>query len=122
MHVAAEHLVLLVAEHLGGGGIDDGDIALKVDAEDAVTDGLEDGVGLTGKRAEPAFGADLLADVDAEAEDVCGTVLELDELVAVGDGANIAIAVAEVQQTLGFAGLVYQVEVSLERVDDVLPE
>ena len=70
VHVAAEHLVLLVAEHLRGGGIDDGDVAVEVDAEDAVADGLEDGVGLAGEGAEPAFGADLLADVDAEAEDV----------------------------------------------------
>ena len=62
----------LVAEHLRGGGIDDGDAAFEVDAEDAVADGFEDGVGLADEGAELVFGADLLGDVDAEAEDVAG--------------------------------------------------
>ena len=70
VQVAAEHLAGFVAEHLRGGGVDDGDVAVEVGAEDAVADGLEDGVGLAGEGAEAAFDADLLADVDAEAEDV----------------------------------------------------
>ncbi len=94
VQVAAEHLVLLVAEHLGGGGVDDGDLAVEVDAEDAVADGLEDGVGLTGESAEAAFGADLLADVDSEAEDVGGAAGDGDELVAIGDDADLSVGVA----------------------------
>ena len=84
----------LVAEHLGGGGVDDGDAAFEVDAEDAVADGLEDGVGLAGEGAEAAFGANLLADVDAEAEDVGVAAGDVDELVAVGDDADVAVCVA----------------------------
>ncbi len=105
MQVAAEHLVCFVAEHLRGGGVDDGDVAVEVDAEDAVADGLEDGVGLAGEGAETAFGADLLADVDAEAEDVGGAAGDVDELVAVGDDADLAVGVGEVEEALGFAGL-----------------
>ena len=66
----AEQVVGAVAEHLGGGGVDDGDAAGEIDAEDAVADGLEDGVGLVDEGAEFFLGADLLGDVDAEAEDV----------------------------------------------------
>ena len=79
--------------------------AVEVGAEDAVADGLEDGVGLAGEGAEAAFDAGLLADVDAEAEDVGLAVGDVDELVAVGDDADFAVGVGEVEQALGFAGL-----------------
>ncbi len=52
VHVAVEHFVCLVAEHLRCGGIDDGDVAVEVDAVDAVADGLEHGVGLAAEGAE----------------------------------------------------------------------
>ena len=111
MHVAAEHLVLLVAEHLRRGGIDDGDLAVEVDAEDAVADGLEDGVRLAGEGAEAAFGADLLADVDAEAKDVRRAAGNVDELVAIGDDADLAVCVREMEQALRLAGLGDLVEI-----------
>ena len=101
---AAEHLGGLEAEHLRGGGIDEGDFAVEIGAEDAVADGLEDGVGLTGEGAETAFDASLLGDVDAEAEDVGLAIGDVDELVAIGDDAYFAVGVREVEQTLGFAG------------------
>ena len=103
MHVAAEDLVGLEAEHLRGGGVDDGDVAVEVDAEDAVADGLEDGVGLAAEGAELVFGADLFGDVDAEAEDVGIAAGDFDELVAVGDDADVAVDVAEVEQALDLA-------------------
>ncbi len=103
--VAAEYLCGLIAEHLSGCGIDDGDAAVEVGAEDAVADGLEDGVGLAGEGAETAFDAGLLGDVDAEAEDVGVAVGDVDELVAIGDDADFAVGVREMQEALGFAGL-----------------
>ncbi len=114
--IATKHLVLFVAEHFGSSGIDDSDVALQVHTEDAVAYRFEDGVGLAGESAEAAFGTDLLADVDAEAEDVAGTILEPHELVAVGDDTDLAIAVAEVEQALGLTGIEDEVEVGLEGV------
>ncbi len=117
VHVAAEHLFGLVAEHLSGGGIDDGDVAVEVDAEDAVADGLEDGVGLAGEGAQAVFDADLLADVDAEAEDVGFAAGDVDELVAVGDDADFAVDVAQMEQALGLASLGDLAEVDCEGRD-----
>ena len=105
MDVAAKHLALFVAEHLCCGCVDHGDPAFEVDAVDAITDGLQNGVGLSGEGAEAAFGADLLADVDAEAEDIGGAAGDADELVAVGDDANLAVGVREMEEALGLAGL-----------------
>ncbi len=113
VEVAAEHLFFFVAEHLGCGSVGDSDVAVEVDGEDAVADGLEDGVGLAGEGAETAFGADLLADVDAEAEDVGRQAGDGDELVAVGDDADLAVGVGEVEEALGFAGLCDLCEVTL---------
>ena len=104
----------LVPEHLGGGGVDDGDAAFEVDAVDAVADGFEDGVGLAGEGADAAFGADLLADVDAEAEDVGVAAGDVDELVAEGDEADFAVAMAEVEHALAFAGGADLVEIAAE--------
>ena len=78
-------------------------VAVEVDAEDAVADGLQDGVGLADEGAEFVFGAHLLCDVDAEAEHVGVAAGDLDELVAVGDDAHFAVDVAEVEQTLHLA-------------------
>ena len=103
VHVAAEEFFGLVAEHLRGGGVDDGDVAVEVDAVDAVADGFEDGVGLADEGAELVFGADLLGDVDAEAEDVGVAAGDFDELVAVGDDADVAVDVAEVEEALNVA-------------------
>ena len=56
-----------------------------------------------------SFGADLVGDVDAEAEDVgllAGLGIgELDELVAEGDDADVAVLVADMEAALGFSGL-----------------
>ena len=93
VQVAAEHLFFFVTEHLRGSDVGDGDVAIEVDGEDAVADGLEDGVGLTGEGAETAFGAYLFADVDTEAQDIGGATGDVDEFVAVSDNADIAVGV-----------------------------
>ena len=49
---------------------------------------------LAAERAELVFGADLLGDVDAEAEHVRLAAGDVDELVAVGDDADFAVDVA----------------------------
>ena len=113
MQVAAEHLFFFVAEHLCCRDVGDGDIPVEVDGEDAVADGLEDGVGLAGKGSELAFGANLFADIDAEAEDVGDTARNVDELVAVGDDAVLAVGVREMEEALGFAGLADLFEIGL---------
>ena len=115
VHALAEELFGLVAEHLGGGRVDDGDPAVEVEAEDAVADGLEDGVGLPGKGAELAFDARLFGDIDAEGEDVAVAVGRLDELVAIGDDVRVAVAMGEVQETLRLAGVQDLVEVPGEQ-------
>ena len=103
VHVAAEDLFGFEADHLGGGRIDDGAVAIEVDAVNAVADGLQDGVGLAAECAELVLGADLLADVDAEAEDIGIAPGDFDELVAVGDDADLAVDVAEVKHSLDLA-------------------
>ncbi len=52
-----------------------------------------------------SFGADLFADVDAEAEDVGIAAGDVDELIAVGDDPDLAIDVGEVEEALDLAGL-----------------
>ena len=95
-------------------GIDDGAVAIEVDAVDAVADGLEDGVGLAAEGAELVLGADLLGDVDAEAEDVGVAAGDFDELVAVGDDAHVAVDMAEVEQALDLAAAQDVAEIFLE--------
>ncbi len=105
VHLAAEHLSPGVAQHLGGGGVDDGDPAFEVDAVDTVGDGFEDGIGLTGKGAKAAFGANLLADIHAEAEDVGVAAGGTDELVPIGDDARLLVGMGEMEEALRFTGL-----------------
>ena len=103
VHVASEDFGRFEAEHLGGGGVDHGDVAVEIDTEDAVANGFEDGVGLADEGAELVFGAHLLGDVDAECEDVRVAAGGLDELVAIGDDADFAVDVLQVEQALDVA-------------------
>ena len=57
------------------------------------------------ERAQLFFGAHLLGDVDAEAEYIGIRAGHFDELVAVGDNADVAVAVAELEPPLGLARL-----------------
>ena len=52
VHVAAEHLSCLVAEHLRAAGLMTVMLPFEIGAEDAVADGLQDGVGLAGEGAQ----------------------------------------------------------------------
>ena len=52
-----------------------------------------------------AFDADLLADVDADAEDVRLAAGNVDELVAIGDDSDFTVGVGEMEQTLCLARL-----------------
>ncbi len=101
VYVSAEDLFGLVADHLGGGGVDDGAVAIEVDAVDTVADRLQNGVGLAAEGAQLVLCADLFGDVDAEAEDVGVASGDFNELVAVCDDADFAVDVAEMEQAPG---------------------
>ena len=104
VHVRAQNFFGAVAEHLRGGGVDDGDAAFEVDAVDAVADGFEHRVGLADECAQLLFGANLLGDVDAEGEHVGRAAGLFDQAVAIGDDALFAVGVTQVKQALRFAG------------------
>ena len=95
----------LVAEHLRGGGVDDGDFAFEIDAVDAVADRFQHRVRLADERAQLLFGAHLLGDVDAEGEHIandlvlaCGAAAGFfDQAVAIGDDALFAVDVLQVE-------------------------
>ena len=64
--------------------------------------------------AQPVLGADLFGDVDAEAEHVGIAPGRLDEFVAVGNDAHVAVDVAEVKHALHLAFLHDFAEVAVE--------
>jgi hypothetical protein len=66
--------------------------------------------------AEFFLGTDLLGDVDAEAEDVGLAARPPDKLIAIGDDADVAVAMTKMQTSLGLAGFDNLAQVGCESV------
>ncbi len=102
VHVAAENLIRVVAEHVGGTGIEEGEVAVHIHAIDAVADGFKNGLALAHQGVQLFLGVGLLGNVEAVAEDEGLCIRQMDELVAVGHDAFAAVLAAEIEEALVF--------------------
>ena len=98
------HLVLGVAEHARADFVDEDDLALHIDAVDAIPDRLEDRFPLAHDRVQLVLGIGLFGHVDAVAQHERHHLRQVEQAVSPCDDADLAIAMAEADGALLFAG------------------
>jgi hypothetical protein len=100
MHVLSQQLLRRIAQHLRSAAIDEGEPALHIHAPDAVTDRVQNRLMLARQCMEFLFGLRLLGNVDAVAEHKRIHARQLQQLVAIGDDAQLARLSPQIKASL----------------------